>query len=208
MLNLAICDNEPAIIEELEEYLDKISDISFDYEVFFSAEELYSYKKKQELDFDVYILDIEMGEMSGLELAKKLRQDSPHSLIVFLTSFSKYVYDVFEVVTFDFILKPVSFENFSKVLHKACDFLCMAKVNFVFSYRKNSYSIPCQSIVYIEKLGNCSNFLLSEIDIVPSFLAIFTIIVITKTLTNIIVITTFLTLSLIFIVSFLKLEKN
>ena len=32
MLNLAICDNEPAIIEELEEYLDKISDISFDYE--------------------------------------------------------------------------------------------------------------------------------------------------------------------------------
>ena len=36
MLNLAICDNEPAIIEELEEYLDKISDISFDYEVFFS----------------------------------------------------------------------------------------------------------------------------------------------------------------------------
>ena len=47
MLNLAICDNEPAIIEELEEYLDKISDISFDYEVFFSAEELYSYKKKR-----------------------------------------------------------------------------------------------------------------------------------------------------------------
>lgn len=34
MLNLAICDNEPAIIEELEEYLDKISDMSFDYEVF------------------------------------------------------------------------------------------------------------------------------------------------------------------------------
>ena len=48
------------ILKKLEEYLDKISDISFDYEVFFSAEELYSYKKKQELDFDVYILDIEM----------------------------------------------------------------------------------------------------------------------------------------------------
>ena len=108
MLNLAICDNEPAIIEELEEYLDKISDISFDYEVFFSAEELYSYKKKQELDFDVYILDIEMGEMSGLELAKKLRQDSPHSLIVFLTSFSKYVYDVLEktFMPLSFHIKP------------------------------------------------------------------------------------------------------
>ena len=98
---------------------------------YFLVQRNYTLIEKQELDFDVYILDIEMGEMSGLELAKKLRQDSPHSLIVFLTSFSKYVYDVFEVVTFDFILKPVSFENFSKVLHKACDFLCMAKVNFV-----------------------------------------------------------------------------
>ena len=153
MLNLAICDNDPTIINELEGYLDKISDITFDYDVFFSAEESYSYKKAQKLDFDVYILDIEMGEMSGLELAKKLRKDSPHSLIIFLTSFSKYVYDVFEVVTFDFILKPISFENFSKVLHKVCDYLCMAKVNFVFGYRKNSYSIPCHSIVYIEKLG-------------------------------------------------------
>ncbi len=77
MLNLAICDNEPPIIEELEEYLDKISDISFDYEVFFSAEELYSYKKKQELDFDVYILDIEMGEMSDWNLLKNYARFSP-----------------------------------------------------------------------------------------------------------------------------------
>ena len=49
--------------------------------------QLYSYKKKTELDFDVYILDIEMGEMSGLELAKKLRQDSPIPLSFFLQVF-------------------------------------------------------------------------------------------------------------------------
>ena len=71
-------------------------------------------------------------------------------------------------------------------------------------YSNFSKNFPLNNL-YIEKLGNCSNFLLSEIDIVPSFLAIFTIIVITKTLTNIIVITAFFTLSLIFIVSFLKI---
>ena len=50
-------------------------------------------------------------------------------------------------MTFDFILKPVSFENFSKVLHKACDFLCMAKVNFVLVIVKTAtVSLPIHCI--------------------------------------------------------------
>ena len=103
MLKLAICDDAPSVVEQLEGFIEKISDISFEYEVFFNAEELYNYKKSHQLDFDVYMLDIEIGDSSGLELAKKLRMESPYSLIIFLTSYSKYVYDVFEVITFDFI---------------------------------------------------------------------------------------------------------
>ncbi|MFV0328858.1 MAG: LytR/AlgR family response regulator transcription factor [Lachnospiraceae bacterium] len=153
MLRLAICDDSPDVIEQMEEYIEELKDISLEYDVFFSAEELYQYKSDQELEFDLYILDIEMESLSGLELAKKLRQESPYALIVFLTSYSQYVYDVFEVVTFDFILKPLTFERFRSVMYKASDYLHMAKLNFVFSYRKNSYSIPCQTITYIEKAG-------------------------------------------------------
>lgn len=153
MINLAICDDDPGVIEQLEKYINTLSDNFYNYEVFFSAEELYQYKQQQQLEFDLYILDIEIKAESGLALAKKLRQESPCALIVFLTSHSQYVYDVFEVVTFDFILKPISFEKFEKVIHKASAYLNVAKVNFVFSYRKNSFSVPCQSISYIEKSG-------------------------------------------------------
>ncbi len=153
MLRLAICDDTPAVVEQVETYLENMQDILFDYEVFFSAEELYHYTTEQQIKFDIYILDIEMESLSGLALAKKLRHESSFALIIFLTSYSQYVFDVFEVVTFDFILKPLSYERFNMVMHKATDFLRMAKVNFVFSYRKNSYSIPCQSITYIEKSG-------------------------------------------------------
>ncbi|MFR6171890.1 MAG: LytR/AlgR family response regulator transcription factor [Blautia sp.] len=153
MINLAICDDDPYIIEQLENFINALSDITFNYEVFFSAEELYRYKQQQKVEFDLYILDIEIKAESGLELAKKLRQDSPYALIIFLTSYSQYVYDVFEVVTFDFILKPISFEKFKKVMYKVSEYLHAAKLNFVFSYRKNSFSIPCQSISYIEKSG-------------------------------------------------------
>ena len=105
MINLAICDDDPGVIEQLEKYINTLSDNFYNYEVFFSAEELYQYKQQQQLEFDLYILDIEIKAESGLALAKKLRQESPCALIVFLTSHSQYVYDVFEVVTFDFILK-------------------------------------------------------------------------------------------------------
>lgn len=153
MIKLAICDDSPAVIEQIEAYLEQIQDLRFNYEVFFSAEELYDYKITQQIDFDIYLLDIELGTMSGLELAKKIRQVSPYALIIFLTSYTRYVLEVFEVITFDFIEKPLSYERFKMILHKASDFLRLTKVDFIFSYRKNSYSIPCQRIIYIEKTG-------------------------------------------------------
>lgn len=153
MLRLAVCDDSPAIVEQIERYIDRMKDVPFDYEVFFGSEELYQYKTKHHVDFDIYILDIEMGTTNGLELAKKLRKESPYALIIFLTNYSQYVYDVFEVITFDFILKPLTFDRFCTTMHKAASYLHMAKVVFVFSYRKNSYSIPCQSIAYLEKKG-------------------------------------------------------
>lgn len=107
MLRLAICDDDIRIIEQIETYIEKIKNKQIEYDVFTNAEELLRYQS-QNKEYDVYMLDIEMGKMSGLNLARRLREKYANALIVFLTSYSKYVYDVFEVITFDFILKPIS----------------------------------------------------------------------------------------------------
>lgn len=52
-------------------------------------------KLNNELTYDIYILDIEMQGMNGLELAKTIRTNEPNALIIFLTSYSEYVFDVF-----------------------------------------------------------------------------------------------------------------
>lgn len=153
MLKIAICDDSLDAIEQIEGYIDRMEDTQLDYEVFFSSAELIRYKNNQQIDFDIYMLDIEMEDINGLQLAKELRNESPYSLIIFLTSYSKYVYDVFDVITFDFIIKPLTFKRFTSVIYKAADYLRIAKAVFVFSYRKNSYSIPCQLISYIDKEG-------------------------------------------------------
>ena len=68
--------------------------------------------------------------MNGLELAKTIRTNEPNALIIFLTSYSEYVFDVFEVITFDFLLKPITFKRFQKVLQKASTYLNMNKKLF------------------------------------------------------------------------------
>lgn len=60
MLHIALCDDNPASIEILEKYFDILNDSTIDYDVYFSAEELYRYKLNNELTYDIYILDIEM----------------------------------------------------------------------------------------------------------------------------------------------------
>lgn len=93
MLHIALCDDNPASIEILEKYFDILNDSTIDYDVYFSAEELYRYKLNNELTYDIYILDIEMQGMNGLELAKTIRTNEPNALIIFLTSYSEYVFD-------------------------------------------------------------------------------------------------------------------
>lgn len=153
MLRIALCDDTPASIETLERYFDILNDPAIDYDVYFSAEELYRYKINNKSSYDIYILDIEMQGMSGLELAKVLRNSEPNALIIFLTSYSEYVFDVFEVITFDFLLKPITFEIFQKVLQKASAYLDMTKKIFSFSYCKKNFNIPCSEIMYIDKSG-------------------------------------------------------
>lgn len=66
MLHIALCDDNPASIEILEKYFDILNDSTIDYDVYFSAEELYRYKLNNELTYDIYILDIEMQGMMVL----------------------------------------------------------------------------------------------------------------------------------------------
>ena len=94
-MKVAVCDDDRAIIEQIEEYIEIIHDKSLEYEVFFCAEELQRYVTEQDVNFDVFILDIEMKEMSGIDFAKRLREKNVNALIIFMTSYSQYVFVLF-----------------------------------------------------------------------------------------------------------------
>ena len=66
--------------------------------------------------FDVAFLDIEMGSVSGLKLAKMLKDDNPDINIIFATSYEKYAVDAFALHATGYLLKPVSEEDVKREL--------------------------------------------------------------------------------------------
>lgn len=69
--------------------------------------------------------------------------------------------DVFEVVTFDYLVKPISSDKIKAVVDKARSYLNMTKRSFSFSYRRNCYNLKFEDILYLEKKGR-SVYIYSE----------------------------------------------
>ncbi|MES1216772.1 MAG: LytTR family DNA-binding domain-containing protein [Bacteroidota bacterium] len=105
---------------------------------------------------DLLFIDINMPDITGLDLVRAL-QEKP--MIIFTTAHKKFAHEGFELDAIDYLLKPVSFERFSKAVKKAVDYYNykLKTVNetgeclFVYSeYRM--IKIVLSEIEYIESL--------------------------------------------------------
>lgn len=93
---------------------------------FISAENfLFEYGDKS--DYDILLLDIEMGEMDGVELAKRLRRENEVLQIVFITGYSDYISEGYEVAALHYLMKPVKEDKLLAVLDRAAERLRKAE---------------------------------------------------------------------------------
>lgn len=79
-----------------------------------------AYNKIIEYQIDLLLLDIEMPEMTGIELVRSLGQKQP--LIIFTTSRSDYAAEAFDLAVVDFITKPVTAVRFLQAIERAKEF--------------------------------------------------------------------------------------
>lgn len=104
----------------------------------------------EERDFDILLLDVEMPEMSGVELAKRVRQENRALQIVFITGYYEYFSDGFDVSALHYLLKPVDGEKLCPVLDRAADNLAGRQRCVLVADRDGSVKLPLADIVYIE----------------------------------------------------------
>ena len=87
----------------------------------FSSAEGFLFHYAEESDFDILLLDIEMGAMDGVSLAKRVRKDNEAVQIVFVTGYSDYIAEGYEVAALHYLMKPVSGEKLFAVLNRALE---------------------------------------------------------------------------------------
>lgn len=87
-------------------------------EVFPSAEQ-FLFRYAEDKAWDILTLDIEMGVMDGVSLAKKIRQGNDTVQIVFITGFADYISEGYEVAALHYLMKPVRQDKLFAVLDRA-----------------------------------------------------------------------------------------
>lgn len=118
--NIGICDDEILQLKLNNVYLKEIAarnryDVSV--KAFSCSPHLFSYLQKETLD--ILFLDIDLGEESGIEIAKKLSVRYPHIIIVFLTGHREFANDAFDVEALGYVLKPINEQKLERIFIKA-----------------------------------------------------------------------------------------
>lgn len=149
-MKIAICDDEQVQLDLLYEYCNEWSVETREpcfIDIFKSAEE-FLFKYEDIKDYTVLLLDIQMKDVSGMDLAKKLREIGEYMSIVFITGDKSYVFQGYEVQALDYIMKPITKEKLFKVLNKVKE-ISKKEEDFIF--------IQCEGIVHkIRQLDICS----------------------------------------------------
>lgn len=149
MISIAICEDSIPVQSQIESII-RAAFPDCPTEVFSSGEELLAHVSPGRERFNLYLMDISMPGMSGIEAAAAIRQSDPYALIVYVTDHREYVYQVFETLPFRFLIKPVDGDALLNVLADAVRHLESRLQLFHFHIGRCRYQIPLQEILYLE----------------------------------------------------------
>jgi DNA-binding LytR/AlgR family response regulator len=155
-LTIAICDDEQTELKYLNMLVKHWADdrgIAIHIRTFISAENfLFTYEENK--SFDILLLDIEMGKMNGVELAKHIRRENEGIQIIFITGFSDFIAEGYEVSALHYLLKPVNEKKLSEVLDKAQKGLSQKQKSIIVAVDGQSYRIPMGKIMLCESFAH------------------------------------------------------
>ena len=148
MLRIAICDDEEKQLHEtaalVNSYLQSRPHLHGQTELFRSGGELLVRAESSE-GFDLYVLDILMPELSGIDTGRRLRALGDGGEIIYLTSSNDFAADSYDVRAFFYLLKPVEETRLETVLSSARkalaqseeDYLCIRNAEGIYRIRRN-----------------------------------------------------------------------
>ncbi len=168
MFSVAICDDyshdHMLLIEASRRYF---REKGIDAEVFGfdNAEELL-----KEPSFELYLLDVVMPGMDGLEAAEHLRRRNPQVAVVFISSSIEFAVSGYMVDAVGFIVKPLDYDGFCKVMDRVMKKLHKVQAPCItLNINRTEVQMPVDSILYLESRLHNSIIHLTNGESVPLY---------------------------------------
>ncbi len=121
MIRVAIVEDDPVYQRQLRQYLERYEaerGQAFEILTFGSGQEIaYHY----DASFDIILMDIEMGAVSGMEAAEIIRTMDQDVVIMFITNSPQYAIRGYAVEALDYVLKPIAYFAFAERLSRAIE---------------------------------------------------------------------------------------
>lgn len=154
MFRIAVCDDDNSICAHIENIIMKYKEknsLDLDVEILYSGEGVCDFLNKEH-GFDLIFLDIELRNMSGIDVANFIRRDMDDQTtqIVYISGKENYYKDLFETRPMNFILKPVEED---KVIKNVLSAMKLSdRLSGIFSYKKGheTFKKPVSEIIYFE----------------------------------------------------------
>ncbi|SMC45917.1 LytR/AlgR family response regulator transcription factor [Moheibacter sediminis] len=158
ILSCIIVDDEPPAVRVLQKYAEQLPDLNC---IAASNNSIEALQLIQELKPDVLFLDIQMPELTGIQLSTLLKDKV---YIIFTTAYAQFALDGFELNAVDYLLKPISFNRFIQSVEKVKTRIQKPENNvwgieadffFVKTDGKNRFKkIKLDDVFYLESIKN------------------------------------------------------
>lgn len=120
----------------------------------FPSAESFLFRYAEDKAYDILLLDIEMGAMDGVTLARQIRKDNETVQIVFITGFADYVAEGYEVSALHYLMKPVREDKLFAVLDRAVAALGKRERVILLPVGGETIRLPVDQVRYVEAFSH------------------------------------------------------
>lgn len=162
-MKIAICDDNKQELLQLSKFVDEFLSCNFasdkiEVNSFESSLELIKQLEDGNF-FDVFLLDIIMPGITGMELAADIRSKDQVGKIIFLTSSPEFAVESYSVGAFNYLLKPIQKDEFFSVLEKAInDIYSGMKKYILVKTQIGMFKIFIHELIYVDVIGRTTFF--------------------------------------------------
>lgn len=151
-MRILICDDEQSYVNDLRKHVELYlteKNIYAEIDTFTDGEELLSSKTH----YDIAFLDVEIGNIKGTDIAKKLKKINNYIVIFIITSYNKYLDEAMDLNVLRFIVKPIDAKRLYAGMEKAISLIDNSVVDVFLKNDKTLVKIPINDIMFIEVEG-------------------------------------------------------